>query len=373
MKVVLHLTKDCNLRCAYCYAPSKSRETMALDIARKGVDLAIRHSDRYACVSFFGGEPLLKFELVREIARYAEKESRRAGLEMNYRLSTNGTLFDEDKLRFCRDHGIVFAVSLDGDRLAHDAHRKTSARAGSFDAIDRMLDLMLRYNPRAVFTSVITPETAGRLHESLEYMWGRGVRNVIHQPAYSYPGWRPGDMAVLEASYRRLAAFYLEKHRRGEPLFLSLFDEKFRFHIKAPAELGRACDFGTHKFSVAPDGRLFPCVQFVSDRDTAADFCIGHVDTGFTARREELVAENRKPRAACRSCEFLGRCANYCGCTNWQTTGRVDEVPGILCAHERMLIPIADEVGETLWKEKNPLFLKKHYGDADLSAFHDFD
>jgi uncharacterized protein len=368
MKVVLHLTTKCNLRCRYCYAPQTGRATMTPETAKLGIDLAVELGGKTACVSYFGGEPMLRFDLVRELTSYARAAGRAAGTQMHFRMSTNGTLLDEESLAFCRDHQILFAISLDGDREAHDAQRVFANGRGSFDAIDEKLDLILAYNPITVFTSVITPATAERLAPSIEYMWSRGIRFIAHQLDYTHPDWTPERFAALEQSYRALARFYVDKARAGQHFHLTMFDEKLRTHAKSPIALGETCDFGTRKISVHPDGRIFPCVQFVSDKPGAADFCIGHVETGLTSKRDALVAENKRSRPQCEGCALLGRCANWCGCMNWQLTGEITKVPGILCAHEQMLIPIVDDVGNTLWAERNRKFLEKHYKDY-LEAF----
>jgi uncharacterized protein len=361
MKVVLHLTTDCNLRCKYCYAPHAHRASMAPEIAKRAVDLAVELGRSSACVSYFGGEPLLRYELLKELTSYANERGHAAGTQMHFRLSTNGTLLNEENLAFFRDNNVLFAISLDGDQQSHDAQRVFKNGRGSFEVIDKKLDMILHYNPITVFTSVITPPTAGRLFESIEYMWSRGIRFMAHQVDYTHPDWTPEQFEVLAGSYRELAAFYLEKARSGEHFHLTLFDEKLRSHARSPVQLGEVCDFGARKISIAPDGRIFPCVQFVSDKEGAEDFCIGHVETGLTPRREALIAQNKETRPQCEGCALLGRCANWCGCMNWQLTGKITEVPGILCAHEQMLIPIVDKVGNTLWDERNRRFLEKHY------------
>jgi uncharacterized protein len=346
---------------------------MRVETAKKGIDLAVELANGSACISYFGGEPLLMFDVIEELTRYAHEVGRRSGTKMHFRLSTNGTLFDEKILRFCRDNDVLFAISLDGDREAHDTQRVFTDGRGSFDAIDAKLDMILRFNPYTVVTSVITPPTVDRIHSSIEYMWRRGIRFVAHQLDYTHPGWTPEHFVTLETSYRQLAEFYVEKARQGEHFYFTLFDEKLKSHADSPIALGQNCDFGARKVSVAPDGRVFPCVQFVSDRPDAADYCIGHVETGLTPRRQELIAENKQERPQCDGCALRGRCANYCGCMNWQMTGCVTKVPGILCTHERMLIPIADEVGNTLWDERNRTFLKKHYKEYEKIFPYSFD
>ncbi len=87
----------------------------------------------------------------------------------------------------------------------------------------------------------------------------------------------------------------------------------------------------------------------------------------------KLVAENRRARPACAGCALLGRCANYCGCLNWQTTGSVTGIAPLLCEHERMLIPIADAIGNELWSERNAGFLKRHYKSYADQFVYSFD
>jgi len=336
-----------------------------METAKQAVDMAIKLGKTSACISYFGGEPLLKFDMIKELTHYAEKAGRGAGCAMYFRLSTNGTLFTESSLRFCRDHQILFAVSLDGDRAAHDAQRPFEGGLGSFDVIDAKLDMILEYNPLAVFTSIITPLNADRMAQSVEYMWNRGIRYFVHQPDFSWPDWDMESFEAMRKSYEGMADFYISKAHTGEHFFMSIFDEKLKPHARKKIELGETCDFGARKLSIAPDGNMYPCVQFVSDRDDAKDYIIGDVINGPSENRDKLVAANKAPRTDCEGCELLGRCANYCGCTNWQTTGSLTKVSPFLCEHERMLIPIADDIGNVLWKEKNKGFMKKHYRFLD--------
>ncbi|MBW2700094.1 MAG: radical SAM protein [Deltaproteobacteria bacterium] len=373
MKVILHLTSDCNLRCRYCYAPAKTAKNMSVATAKKAIDMALELGERSACVSYFGGEPLLHFDRIRELTAYALAQAKSLDKDMHFRMSTNGILFDQTSLAFCREHNILYAISLDGDKLAHDAQRIFADGTGSYDALDAKLDMILEYNPHAVFTSVITPPTASRLLSSVESMWSRGIRYFVMQPDYTHPDWGIEDLQRLEDSYLDLAGFYLEKIRAGQAFHFSLFDDKIKSHAHSPFAPGKVCDFGAKKVSVAPDGHIFPCVQFVSDRPDAKDFCIGHVERGMDSRREHLVAKNQQPRAQCVDCALNGRCSNFCGCLNWQTTGSILKVPGLLCAHERMLIPIADEIGNELWAEKNKTFLHKHYKDYENRFPYAFD
>jgi uncharacterized protein len=146
-------------------------------------------------------------------------------------------------------------------------------------------------------------------------------------------------------------------------VYLSVFDEKIATHALGPIRRGVLCDMGEKSFSVAPSGEIYLCVQFVKP-ETDLRFRIGTVAGGFDEpKRREIVAHNRKPRPKCEGCDLDGRCANWCGCVNHRTTGDVLEVAPFLCEHERMAIPIADEIGNVLYRERNDVFLRKFYQD----------
>ncbi|MGM0597501.1 MAG: radical SAM protein [Myxococcota bacterium] len=368
MKAILHLTPACNLACNYCYAAKELEQKMSLETAKKAVDFVFKHGQNSACISFFGGEPLLRWDLIKKTTFYAEQKSKETGKPIFFRMSTNGILFDEDILKFCRKHKILFAISLDGNQQAHDKHRITTDNQGTWQIIDEKLDLILKYNPHTVVGSVISPDTIKELPASLEYMWERGIRYLAHSPDFTNPRWTPELLDELENSYRQMAQFYLARSKENKFFFFTLFDEKIKYHARGGLKPGDVCDFGVKKISVAPDGNIFPCVRFVSDEPDAKKYLIGNVYKGFNPKRQRLINKNRQPRPQCIQCDFNGRCSNYCGCTNWQTTGDILKVSPLLCAHERMLIPIADEIGKILWQEKNKAFLAKHY-DIDENHF----
>lgn len=369
MKVILHLSADCNLRCTYCYA-SKTRHAgvMSMETARAAVDLASREGRESFCVSFFGGEPLLHFDLIREIVDYAHRVAREHSQTAAFRMSTNGLLFTPEILDYCRKNAILFAVSCDGDRRAHDTHRVFAGGSGSFDALNDVLPEILHRCPLTVFTSVITPSTAPYLRDSVAWMWEQGIRYMAHQPDFSDEAWDAAAFAVLAGQYRELCAWYLEKTRTGEYFYLHLIDDKLKTRIQRDFLASPPCDFGISKVSVAPDGTLFPCVRFVSDAPGAASYAIGHVSTGFTELRMQLSRKSLAPKPVCAECAYAGRCIQYCGCNNFTSTGEINQVHPLVCEHERMLIPLCDELGETLWRERNPAFLAKHYR-IDLSHF----
>lgn len=362
MKAVLHVTGNCNLRCRYCYVGEKTRARMSPETARAAVDLAAQSSDRRFTVSFMGGEPLLEYDLIRATVEYAETVARERNLAVSFRMTTNGLLFDDERLAFCRAHRILFALSLDGDEASHDANRVNAAGRGSHRALMRNLEAIRRHALVLIVIACVTPRTADHLAPAMLFLFERGIDKVILSPDFGGE-WDRRALRALERGFRAVADEYVARHRRGEELYFSPFDEKIRTHALGPIRRGAICDMGARSFSVAPSGEIYPCVQFVRP-ETDLRFRIGDVRTGFEEeKRRALVERNLQPRPQCEGCDLDGRCANWCGCVNHRTTGDILEVPPFLCEYERMLMPIADHVGNVLYAERNEVFHRKFYQD----------
>ena len=362
MKAVLHVTGGCNLRCRYCYVGDKTSARMTPDVARAAVDLVADNADPRFTVSFMGGEPLLEYDLVRETVDYAEKVAKDRGKAVSFRMTTNGLLFDDQRLEWCRRHKVLFALSLDGDQKSHDANRVTTAGRGSHAQLMARLEAIQRRALVLIVITVVTPATADNLGPAVAYLFAHGIDKVILSPDFGGE-WDRAALRRLERGYKQIAEDYIARHRRGEEIYFSTFDEKIRTHALGPVRRGVVCDMGSTSFSVAPSGEIYPCVQFVRP-ETDLRFRIGDVKNGFDSKKRwELVELNRKPRPKCEGCDLDGRCSNWCGCVNHRTTGDVCEVPPFLCEHERMAMPIADHVGNVLHAERNEIFLRKFYQD----------
>ena len=119
---------------------------------------------------------------------------------------------------------------------------------------------------------------------------------------------------------------------------------------------------GHHNVAVAPDGTIYPCIEFVG---MGEEWAIGHVDRGIEeGARDRIYEESEGEKEPCAECAIRTRCRNWCGCMNVRTTGELSRVSPVLCAHERMVTPIADDIGNRLFKKRNRTFLDKFYNAA---------
>lgn len=309
MKAVLHLTGACNLRCRYCYVGEKTAGRMTSETARTAIEMTAAQSRDAFTISFMGGEPLLAYPLLQEAVGHAERIAAERNQRVSFRMTTNGLLFDPDRLRWCRDHRVLFALSIDGDAESHDANRITARGVGSHAQLMAGLDAILRGSLVVIAIAVVTPRTAHRVDVAMRYLLDRGVDKIILSPDFGGE-WDRKTLRALRDAYRRLADDYVARHRAGQEVYLSVFDEKIATHALGPVRRGTPWDMGEKSFSVVASGEIHPCVRFVRP-ETDLRFRIGTVAGGLDEpRRREIIALNRRPRSKCEGSELDGRCAN---------------------------------------------------------------
>ncbi len=359
MNYTLHLTNNCNMACKYCYVDRKNGSVMDLDTAKKAVDMAAASKKSSVGIVFFGGEPLMHKELIYDVVEYCRWKEKDSEVRFHYKVTTNGLLLDEAFMKFSSENNLFIALSHDGSQAAHDKNRVDIQDHGTFEGLSEKIRLLLSSRPYAPVLMTVNPDTAEYYAESVEYLYEQGFRYIIC--SLNYAGkWSKSSMQTLKKEYRKLSDFYMAKTLKEEKFYLSPFEVKISSHINQETYCTERCELGNKQISVAPDGGLFPCVQFVGDEQ----YCIGNVDAGIDEKKRSAIFEaNEHEKESCGTCAVRKRCNHFCGCLNKQTTGSIQKVSPVLCMHERMLLPIADKLAEKLYKKRNALFIQKHYND----------
>jgi uncharacterized protein len=363
MHLTFHLSTRCNLRCTYCYAPPHDGPIMSDAVADGALRLGLATSDGSCGVIFFGGEPLLHKDRIASIVARARGIESDTSTRFHFKLTTNGLLLDEPFLDFAGRNDILIALSFDGIREAHDRHRRFPDGSGTFDLLLPKLKLLLAAKPYSSILTVVNPDTARYLADSVAFLLDQGARYLIVSLNYA-ADWTEADLRALAKQYQRLGRLYIKWTNRNRKFYLSPFETKLSSHINRHCHKKERCELARHQISVDPEGYLFPCVQFPrAGKDSP--WCIGHVATGIDeTARTHLHDLSQAEKEFCKPCAIKDRCHNTCGCLNWQTTGSVNEICPVLCRHEQILIPIVDRVGNVLYKKRNPLFIQKHYNAA---------
>jgi len=331
---------------------------MTFETARTVVDLAGRDAKRAGLI-FFGGEPLLLRDLITETVAYARSKERQDSCRYFFKITTNGLLLDDDFIDFARREGFFIALSLDGSKEAHNKHRKDAGGKGSYDQVIDAARRLLAVKPYSPVLMTIRPDTLSQYAAGVQSLYSLGFAYVIASLDYS-ADWGEEHLPELEHQYRLIADMYEQKTLAEEKFYFSPFEVKISSHINSKTYCHERCELGLRQLSVGPDGTLYPCVQFVGD----PKYTLGNVFDGIDEdARMALYTRNEEEKPGCDICTIRARCNHYCACLNRQATGSIDEISPMLCAHERIVLPIADELAERLFKRGSALFIQKQYND----------
>lgn len=361
MDLTLSLTHDCNLDCSYCYAGPKRSSSMTMATARKAIDFAFSFPTTKRQFGFFGGEPLIKWDLLQQSTEYALSVIEGLDVECKRTVTTNATLLTKDKVAWLKKNEFWPALSIDGNRAMHDITRPTRGGGSSFDAVMQGLDIALEVFPDLEVIVVPDPSNVSHLTDSVKFLADeKGVERIAINPNF-YTEWPQSSLDQWKQAFESIGEYYIERYRAGRALYVNFINGKIVTRLKNGHEACDFCNFGEREIAVAPSGNIYPCERLVAD-DTNDEMCIGSVFDGFDEEKRSRILEKRgNVNAECMTCAIRTRCMNWCCCINYAMTGAIDSTDGILCFHERTAVSIADHVAEVLYGESNPTFLSLFY------------
>jgi uncharacterized protein len=316
----LHIAHDCNMRCKYCFAGTgpfgADRSLMDLETGKRALDFlfAASGSRQHVEVDYFGGEPLLNFAVVKELVRYGKEKAQAAGKTLKQTLTTNAVLLNKEIIDFLNREDLYLILSIDGRPQVHDKMRPLSGGQGSFSVVDKGIREYVTgqkaetYYVRGTYTHFNLD-----FCEDIMYLVDRGYDRVSLEPVVASPeqdyALREEDLPVLKQQYAQLAQKWLEYYRKGKPF------KFFHFNIdlnKGPCLLKRlsGCGAGNEYLAVSPSGDLYPCHQFMENKD----FLMGNVFSGI--QKESLRQTFRQAhvfkKEKCRSCWARFFCSGGC-------------------------------------------------------------
>ncbi len=297
-------------------------------------------------VQFFGGEPLIRWEQLQEFVIIAKEKAKIKEKNIQFGMTTNGTLLDEKKLTWLKENNISFLLSHDGIQKAHDHFRKYANGRGSFDDID--LALISKYFPDIQIRPTITPETIEFFADSVRFFARFGFRNIATEPAYEKSvNWKETDFQKLAKVYEELASMYAKAKLQGEKPFIFKFIEDARRGIRnqkmniKPA--GFLCGIGKNSYGIDAMGRIYPCQRYASNLDPRT--VIGDVWNGIEKDKLEnfwwkIKRENMKSFANCKECKVAFACFGGCNACNYEEYGDPLQIHENFCEYLRVAIPI---------------------------------
>ena len=357
----LHVAHTCNLNCSYCFASQGKyhgdRALMSIEVGKRAMDFLIENSGtrRNLEVDFFGGEPLMNFDVVKQIVAYARSIEKEKGKNFRFTLTTNGMLIDDDVIDFCNKEMSNVVLSLDGRKEIHDRLRVDYKGNGSYDVIVPKFKKLVEargdkgYYMRGTFTHANPDFTNDVFH-----MADLGFTELSMEPVVAKPddpaALTPEDIETVKEQYEILAKDMLRREQEGRPItfYHYMLDLK-----EGPCIYKRisGCGSGTEYMAVTPWGDLYPCHQFVGEEE----YKLGNIYDGVTNEkvREEFRSCNAYARPDCKDCWAKLYCSGGCAANAYHASGSITGVykPGCELFKKRIECAVMMRVAEDSWKD----------------------
>ena len=352
----LHVAHTCNLNCSYCFASqgrfNGERAVMSFEVGKRALDFLVENSGtRHNLeVDFFGGEPLMNFNVVKQLVAYARSIEKDVHKNFRFTLTTNGMLIDDDVIDFCNRECHNVVLSLDGRKEIHDYARVDYAGNGSYDRIVPKFQKLVQargnrgYYMRGTFTHRNPDFT-----KDLYHMTDLGFTELSMEPVVCAPGdasaLTADDIEIVKKEYENLAVEMLKRKREGRPI---TFYHYMLDLTEGPCIYKRVsgCGSGTEYMAVTPWGDLYPCHQFVGDEK----YLLGNVFDGVTNNdiREQFRACNAYSRPDCNDCWARLYCSGGCAANSYHATGSIQGVyaPGCELFRKRIECAVMMKVAE---------------------------
>ncbi len=330
----MHIAHTCNLNCSYCFASQGKyhgeRALMSFEVGKRALDFLIENSGtrRNLEVDFFGGEPLMNFDVVKQLVEYARSIEKQHGKNFRFTLTTNGMLIDDDVIDFANREMSNVVLSLDGRKEIHDRYRVDYAGKGSWEQIVPKFQKLVQarggkeYYMRGTFTHA-NPDFLKDIQQMLDL----GFTELSMEPVVCAPGEESEltaeDMPIVKQQYEELAKLMLSRDKEGKPFTF------YHYMIDltgGPCIYKRisGCGSGTEYMAVTPTGELYPCHQFVGEEK----FKLGDIWNGVTNKtiQNEFAECNVYSRPECRECWARLYCSGGCAANAYHSTGSVKGV-----------------------------------------------
>lgn len=345
----LHIAHDCNLACRYCFAEEGEyhgrRALMSFEVGKKALDFLIANSGnrRNLEVDFFGGEPLMNWEVVKQLVEYGRSKEKEYNKNFRFTMTTNGVLLNDEIMEFCNREMSNVVLSLDGRQEVNDKMRPFRNGKGSYELIvPKFLKFAeMRGDKDHYIRGTFTRHNLDFSKDVLEFadlgFTSMSIEPVVAQPEEDY-AIREEDLPQILEEYDKLALEYIDRQKAGKGFNF------FHFNIdlnQGPCVAKRlsGCGSGTEYLAITPWGDIYPCHQFVGQEE----FLLGNVDTGVTNTpvRDEFKLCNVYAKDKCRDCFARFYCSGGCAANSYNFHGSITDAYDIGCEMQKKRIECA--------------------------------
>ena len=351
MILTLYLTLNCNQRCSYCYAVPHKSINMPLETAKKAIETTAQHldeiNDKNLGIRFFGGEPLLVWNLIPELVSFSENIGKKYDLNVSYAIATNGTLLTEEHCDFFVEHDFAVGFSIDGTKEVHDRNRGWIDGTSSFSVVLKNIKMAVAKNLRMELVLVADPTTISDLSDSVRFLHQETGAYFFTVSFNIHDNWSKEGIINLEKAYEDLGNLYVECFNKNKPIQIDFINNKMNVLIRKGFIKEFLCDIGKTDLAVTPEGNFYPCLRLAA-MDTEGATVIGNINQGLNKEsivNLKKVADNRfdikKLPKECHLCMNSSNCLNWCAAANLAMTGNPAKVGELMCSHERISIKVA--------------------------------
>ena len=345
----LHIAHDCNLACRYCFAEEGEyhgrRALMSFEVGKKALDFLIANSGNRVNleVDFFGGEPLMNWDVVKQLVEYGRSQEEAHNKKFRFTLTTNGVLLNDEIMEFCNREMSNVVLSLDGRKEVNDKMRPFRKGAGSYDIIVPKFQKFaesrnqMNYYVRGTFTRNNLDFSNDVIHFADLGFKQMSIEPVVAAPEEPY-SIREEDVPQILEEYDKLAVEYIKRKKEGRGFNF--------FHFMLDLQQGpcvakrlSGCGSGTEYLAVTPWGDLYPCHQFVGQEE----FLMGNVDDGIV--KPEIADDFRScsvySKEKCKNCFAKFYCSGGCMANSYNFHGTIHDTYEIGCEMQRKRVECA--------------------------------
>lgn len=343
----LHVAHDCNLRCAYCFGDQGAffgeKMLMGLETAKKALEFLMEKSGsrKNLEVDFFGGEPLLNFNVVKDAVAYGRELEKQYGKKIRFTMTTNAYHVTPEMEAFINAEMKNLVISIDGRKEIHDAMRKTAGGRGSYDTVVKNAKELVKnrggqeYYIRGTFTVNNLD-----FSKDAEALYDLGFDEISLEPVVTGEkmALTKEHLDTLLKEYEKLAEYYERKKEEGKPFHF------FHFNINLASgpclnKRLRGCGAGSEYAAIAPNGEIYPCHQFVGKKE----FCMGSLEEGIKddSIGEKFMESHVWNKEKCRACWAKYYCSGGCAANAYHQNHDMNKPHALSCELEKKRIELA--------------------------------
>jgi uncharacterized protein len=364
----LDLTVACNLRCTYCFK-EKWNEHMEEQVAFDALVWLLYASGpaRDLTVNFMGGEPLMRFPLIKRIVPFGKRRAWQMNKTMHFGVTTNGTLVTDKVVEFWKNWGMGFHTSIDGVPEIQDRNRPMASGRGSARLVEKAVPKILSYRPDTAARCTVVPESVGSLVKNYRYFRSLGYTNIVFSLGV-VSSWTKESNTVYEQQISELGDILIEEFRNGRFIRFNGIDAVIEGIVQnqRPKHL---CGAGRGMLLVDIHGDIWPCHRW--NKASERNWRIGSIYEHFSEMARaglDRDCQTELVEADCDHCIANKCCTGGCPAENLEETGNVYKPHPNTCEHARICARVGQRVHDVLQKEQNPTFLEHYYKKSENAA-----